>query len=687
MKKKIFITIVIACIFSCFAAVSNSFAGSYKSEYSKQYTKSEKESICRQLQHNKQSTPKNPDGLGNGVIPDDVLMSIYNTTKSISDSIMLISILGDTLMCHASHAAKNQVTILKIKLFDYPDISIWLCGAVIYFFGFMLVLSITFYVVDISFKLGFAIILMPIGIALWPFDKTKDKLTILISIFLKSAAIFSFLAITVAYTLGMLSESLGGLRQVFEAIATNNTDYIADTFTLDASHFLLVCTALAYGMKLIGSTVPEYVDKFFPDKAFGGASPMHHLSTQAMDFAKKKVVQPVASLTHDIVKTQAGKVTEKAGNLLQGKYHGQIKGGIKNIGVAIRNPHQTGERLGVEASKAVSSAFGGLRKTANNLKYGAHIAAANVLVSGKQNRADLKEQLRNERDTKNQNIDQNIKNAYDKARAPIDQAIAQNEAVYAADKQAKQQQKQADRQQWHNEHMAKDAVYRAGVKGFQKVKSATQDIGDKVETFDTNRQVFVGKKDAQLKNIEKRKEEALIKTEKMYQKMDDFAEKIKTGKGSARLLRGINNLQTKINNAIDNGKLAKNNSDRKVKKAGKAILRGALKLTNNTFALAAKIPTGAVSGAVNGVVNVVNTGAKLAAGSVVGGIANGAIRTYYNAQKIVPSIKRTVAHAPDSLKNIWKVPGIILSKTGEVMQDNKPVGDKNSDAPKNDSED
>ena len=687
MKKKIFITIVIACIFSCFAAVSNSYAGSYKSEYSKQYSKSEKDSICRQLQHSKQSTPSKPDGLGNGVIPDDVLMSIYNTTKSISDSVMLISILGDTLMCHAGHAAKNQVTILGVKLFHYPDISIWICGAVIYFFGFMLVLSITFYVIDISFKLGFAIILMPIGIALWPFDKTKDKLIILISIFLKSAAIFSFLAIMVAYTLGMLSESLGGLQQVFEAIATNNTDLIADSFTLDAGHFLLVVTALAYGMKLIGSTIPEYVDKFFPDKAFGGASPMHHLSTQAMDFAKKKVVQPVASLTHDIVKTQAGRLTEGAGNLLQGKYHGQITGGIKNIGVAIRNPKETLQKAQLAAANAEAKAIGGAMKGFNNLKYGAHIAASNVLIGGKQNRAALKEQLRNERDAKNQEITDTINENYKDARKPIDDAITKNEAVHDAHKQAQKQQRQADRQQWHNEHMAKDSIYRAGAKGFQAVKDAAQDVGETIENIDAKRQVFIGKKDAQLKNIDKAKEDALIKTEKMYQKMDDFAEKIKSGKGSARLMRGITNLQTKINNSIDSGKFAKDKSDTKTKKVGKAIVRGALKLVPNTLAVAAKIPTGIVSGTVNGAVNVVNTAAKLTAGSVVGGIANNAIRAYYNVQKIAPGVQKTAASIPNAFKNIWKVPGVILSKTGEVMQDNKPVGEKNPRTPKDDDED
>lgn len=695
MTKKILTTIFLALALNFALPVSSAYAGNFLESITS--VASEKYATCERLKNSPVKPFSEAGTSGGGVIPDEVLTSIFNTTKSISDSVMLISILGDTLMCHASHAAKNQVTICGIKLFDYPDISIWLCGAIIYFFGFMLVISICFYVVDISFKLGFAIILLPVGIALWPFAWTKDKLVALISIFLKSAAIFAFLAVTVAFTLGMLSVSLGGLRNVFDAIQANNTDLIAETFTLDASTALLVLTSLAYGMKLIGTSVNEYANKFFPDKAFGGASPMHHLSTQAMDFAKQKVVQPVASLAHDIAKTQAGKLTEGAGNLLQGKYHQQIKSGlqsgIRNIGVAIRNPKEIGEKLGVKAAQKITA---GLGKAGNTLKYGAHMAAASVLIGGKQNRADLREQLRKERDLKNQNIDARTQQAYQQAMAPINQAISQNEAARAAEKQAQQQQKQADRQQWHAEHMTKDPVYRAGVAGLQKVKGGIQQVESGiqkavhgVENIDANRRADIGTMSDKIDDLNDRKEASLIKTAGFDKGVDKIANAIAnggkitnwyrqniTGKLDSKIAKREAKRQ-KLHQRIDTGRFAAKDTDI-LKAPIKYALRSAQKLAvdvgfgirqapTKLLSAVTKAPTVLRRGVVNTVAAVTKTGAD-----GIAGVGNVFVRGYYDIQKVPTGVKRAVWRAPDVIKGVWKIPGLVLEKTGHVMQDNRP---------------
>lgn len=297
----------------CCLSISTALAGSYNANYGKRLSKEEKEVLCAFIaQQSEELAGKEKSALG-GVIPDSVLTSIYNTTYNISNSVMLVSVLGNALMCHATHSGKEHVTVFGVEIVSFPNIPVWICGAIVYCFGFMLVLSIAFYVVDVSFKLGFAIILLPIGIALWPFEKTKDKIVILISIFLRTAAIFVFLAITVSYTVEMLSVALGNIHSSLDAIDKNDTDTISQTFSLGSSVYLVVVAVLVYGMKLIGSAIPEYANKFFPDKAFGGASPIHHLSTQAVDFAKQKVVQPVARYAGDVASTQAGKLTEKAG--------------------------------------------------------------------------------------------------------------------------------------------------------------------------------------------------------------------------------------------------------------------------------------------------------------------------------------------------------------------------------------
>ena len=163
---------------------------------------------CEQIRQKRIQSSISKNSLGAGIVPDSVLTSIYNTTKLINDKVALLLTLGQSLTCHAVHAGRESVDILGVELFKYPDISVWICGLIIYLVGYMMTISITFYVVDIAFKLGFAIIMLPIGIALWPFPPTKDKLTFLISIILKSAAIFVFLSLTVTYTVTLIDSAL-----------------------------------------------------------------------------------------------------------------------------------------------------------------------------------------------------------------------------------------------------------------------------------------------------------------------------------------------------------------------------------------------------------------------------------------------------------------------------------------------
>ncbi len=406
----------------------------------------ERNAICQTLQNSSQKTSDSATSLDGSIIPSGVLLSIYNTTRNISQSLVLVKVLGDAVMCHAVHGRDQKTAeFIGVKLFDYPNVPMWLCGIVVYFFGFMMVLAITFYVVDIAFKLGMAVLLLPIGIALWPFEQTSDKIVTLISIILKNAAIFIFLALTSSYALNMLSVAVSGLDEVFDAITENaDTDAVSNAFTLASIPFLIIVTALIYGFKLIGSAITDYTDKIFPDKAFGGASPIHGMMTQSMDFAKKKVVEPVASFAHDVASTQVGKGVEGAGNLLLGKYNPQIKSGVKNIGIAVRNPGQTLKKAGLSAADGLASVGSSLGKAGNHMKYGFKLAGANLLA-GKENRQHLKEQLRSERDQK----DEAIHNAYHgdirQAKAEIDNQIKQNE------------------QNRHDQLMQNDPKYRAKV--------------------------------------------------------------------------------------------------------------------------------------------------------------------------------------------------------------------------------
>lgn len=392
--KKIFCTLLMAATVLFTAGISTSNAAE---DYGRKLSKAERESICSQIQAGALASPERVKSIGGGIIPDSVLLSIFNTTKEISDASSFVLVLGHALTCHAVGPGAKSATILGVTLFKMPNISVWLCGAVVYFFGFMLTLSITFYLVDIAFKLGFAIIMLPIGVALWPFPATKDKLSALISIMLRSAAIFVFLALGVSYALNLIGASGGGLEEIFADIDNDKTDEVAENFSLASTHFLIILFTLLYSMKLVGSAVADYADKFFPDQTFGKASPIHGSMTQGMDFVKKKAVQPAAMWAGDVARTQMGRATVGAGKLLSGEYNQQIK----KAAYYASHPLTAAEQAGRKTAKFTAGVGAGIARGANS----AVVGGLGRVVLGKKASAELKNSLSGRIDSVQDKVD------------------------------------------------------------------------------------------------------------------------------------------------------------------------------------------------------------------------------------------------------------------------------------------
>lgn len=402
-----------------FALFSWSHQSCMAADYGKRLSLKERNQLCEEIKaaHEQTANLEKPSSLGGGIIPDSVLSNIYNTTRNISDATAFLLVLGHALTCNAVHANNWTVSVLGVTLMSIPNIPVWLCGAIIYFFGFMLTLSVTFYLVDIAFKLGFAVIMLPIGIALWPFPVTKDKLTILISIMLKNAAIFVFLAMAVSYALNLINTATGGMEELFTRIDNNETDTVSRDFNIISMNFLVILFALIYGMKLIGSAVADYADKFFPDKAFGGgqkASPIHGSMTQGMDFVKKKAVAPVAMWAGDKAKVQIGKATAGVGKLMTGQYNRQLK----KAAYYAAHPTVAAEQGSRKAAKFAAKIGSSTAQAANNVLVG----GLGRVVLGKNASQNLKEQLsqkidaRQERvndwaDKHDEQINQNIENS------------------------------------------------------------------------------------------------------------------------------------------------------------------------------------------------------------------------------------------------------------------------------------
>ena len=623
MKRLMYILTVLLSLGICVLP-----SWSEAADYGKRLSASERRQICDEIKSARQQSPQTPkdESLGGGIIPDTVLSSIYNTTRQISDSVSLVLVLGHALTCNAVHANKQEVTILGVRLFSYPNIPVWLCGAIIYFMGFMLTLSVTFYLVDIAFKLGFAVIMLPIGVALWPFPPTRDKLAILISIILKNAAIFAFLAVTVSYALNLIGEAGGGLEDIFDSIDRNETDTITENFSLFSSNFLIVMFALVYGMKLIGSTITDYVDKFFPDKAFGGgqkASPIHGSMTQAMDFAKKKVAAPVASFAGDVAKTQLGRATAATGKLLTGGYNQQLK----RAGHYIAHPGEAINRGSKALSKGVGKLAGGAGKLANNIVMG----TAGRIVLGNNARKSLQEKI-------NSQIDKGLDKYNRFTDRAVDNVIKPSIKSTANSKETK------------NTEQSESKIKKGYNKTLNAFGRARQRIDDR----------FKNRINQPIDNLAKK---AYRGIDKLEQGADKGIDKFKNG-----VNQPIDKLKRQAYEQIDKA-LGRKAGDSKLTAAGKAFARGVLKAPTALITGVAKLPANVIAGT-GKLATMAVSGALKAPTAVLSGVAKAPAAVAAGLAKAPIAIAETVVKVL-YLPNVFKATGNVLMKAGESMQHNK----------------
>lgn len=304
---------------------------------------------------------------GTEVISPVVINKIMALTEGIDKTVSTNLVIGHALTCHSIHAGILEYTggLFGISVtIRIPDIWIWLCGAAIWFCGFMLTLGIGYYLLDVCFKIGFCIMALPIVIGLWPFGPTSGKFTSCMSIIFRSAALFAFLALTTSYALSLISVSLGDLTTFYAKIQAGDAEWISNTFSITGAKFILIMFAYIYSIQMIGATVTGYVGKFFNDSTFGDADPIHKKATQMTDFVKSKVTQ-AASFAGGVVTHQA---TRAAGAVAGGMVN-TVKRGInkaKSGGAASSGMNAAGKGMeaagkGVEAAgKGISAAGKGI---------------------------------------------------------------------------------------------------------------------------------------------------------------------------------------------------------------------------------------------------------------------------------------------------------------------------------------
>lgn len=257
------------------------------------------------------------------IVSKPVMDKILKLSEGVSNEVATNLIIGSGLTCFS---IQNGLHIYVPGIIDIhiPDIWLWLCGAAIWCAGFMMVLSVCYYLIDIPFKIGFAIIALPVVIGLWPFKMTSDKLKSVVEIALNAAFTFLFLALSASYAIRLISEAFSaegdldvngqtysGKEALFKAFEVDNVEYVESLFDFTGPAFLIILFCYIYGIKMISSITNDYPGKFASGMTSAAGSPLHHMATAATMWATNKISAPFKTAAQ-IVAHQAGKAATTA---------------------------------------------------------------------------------------------------------------------------------------------------------------------------------------------------------------------------------------------------------------------------------------------------------------------------------------------------------------------------------------
>ena len=259
-------------------------------------------------------------------MPTHLLNNLMTYIAAVDGTVTTHMKIGHMITCHSLNM--GQWVIMNVV--KVGNVFTWVCGAAIWFMGFMMTFAVLFYLVDVAFKIGFAIVSFPILMSLWPFSLTTDKIKSAAQLILHSAGVFIFLAMTASLGLVLVNSALSvpdmlssgevvgdGITKLFTEIEKGNDEYISDNFSLFSTMFLLLVFAYLYAFKIINSTNQEYVNKFF-DSMLSSSQPIHGMMVGGVGLITDKVKSGVG-LLKDIGKHQSALALDNVMGILGNK--------------------------------------------------------------------------------------------------------------------------------------------------------------------------------------------------------------------------------------------------------------------------------------------------------------------------------------------------------------------------------
>lgn len=254
----------------------------------------------------------------------EAMSSLSNKVTKLAQSVHKASSkmlkFANMLYCSSLHGKAAYVEIsvpgtgweAKWKLFA-PFL--FLSSLLLIMIGFFITVSVAFYLFDIAFNLSITIVLLPLGIALWPFGWTKAKLKNIVNNIVYYTGLFIFLplGITIANKIigNVVAGVFGGEQALIDAFKNDQADLIEDKLSLFTLSFLKVLISYAVAFKVIPLMATEFCGHFFGGAMAG--NPMSEKLTQLISKIHSKSTKRLGKYGKDVALHQTGNLVKKLG--------------------------------------------------------------------------------------------------------------------------------------------------------------------------------------------------------------------------------------------------------------------------------------------------------------------------------------------------------------------------------------
>ena len=191
-------------------------------------------------------------GVDGGVLDPSLLGSILQTVRCIGNSAALMPAIGRGLICNGWSGF-------------VPDFSMWLEGIIMYAFGLIILLAISFYLIDCTIQLGMVCAVIPILVACWPFKHTTQYSMKGVSLIMNTFFTYVMIGVLLVIAMEIVGQAAGGNEGGFEdfikALNEDNLKEIEKLTDLSGIQILILIACCIFAMKLVSKT-GELADKF-----------------------------------------------------------------------------------------------------------------------------------------------------------------------------------------------------------------------------------------------------------------------------------------------------------------------------------------------------------------------------------------------------------------------------------------